>query len=270
MATLLDTTINDTGSLYLPRGTTAQRPSSPVDGDMRYNTDLGYIEFYFKGFWINAETNIGGVPMEGLRLLVDVGNPNSWDGSTLTDVSGNNVTVTRNGGTEQTSSTGSKYFTGGTGNNIGFAINASAEPFTVMTLCGYNGGNRERITSTNSGNNWLLGHWSNGDVRYYAEGWIIQSSSSGNGASNNQWGVHVGTGRTNFEGGLGVDEWQYWKNGTMRQQSTGGSNGPTSLGINTHPEKSDWKWQFIAVWDRVLIEEEIRSLSTALLARGGF
>jgi len=277
MATLLDTTINDTGSLYLPRGTTAQRPASPVDGDMRYNTDLGYIEFYFKGFWINAETNIGGIPMEGLQLLCGVGNPDSWNGSTLTDVSGNNRTVTISGTvTEQTSGTGSKYLTGGQGaGRIDFAVNMSSEPYTVMTLCGYNGGTRGRLTTTGpGGNNWLLGHWSNGDARYYAEGWVYNGSSSGGGAGNNQWGVHVGTGRTNFVGGLGVDEWQYWKNGTMRQQSTGGSNGPTSLRVgawtSNTSEPSDWKWQFLAAWDRVLIEEEIRSLSTALLARGGF
>ena len=275
MATLKNTVVNDTGSVYLPRGTTAQRPSNPGNGAMRYNTTLGYVEFFFLGFWINAENNKGGVPMEGLLLLADAGNPASWNGSTLTDISGNNVPITISGTvTEQTSNTGSKYLTGGQGaGRIDFSINVSTATnnnFTVMTTCGYNGGTRNRITTTGpGGNNWLLGHWSDGDARYFADGWISQNSSSGGGAANNQWGTHVGTGRTNT-GRINMDEWQYWKNGTMRQQSTGGSNGPTSLGINTHPETSDWKWQFLAVWDRVLIEEEIRNLSTALLARGGF
>jgi len=45
------TTINDqqntgTGALGLPVGTTAQRPASPVNGYMRFNTTIGYGEYY--------------------------------------------------------------------------------------------------------------------------------------------------------------------------------------------------------------------------------
>jgi hypothetical protein len=246
---------------------------------MRYNTDLGYVEFYWKGIWVNAETNKGGVPMDGLELLVDVGNPSSWNGSTLTDISGNNRTVTIGGTvTEQTSSSGSKYLTGGqSAGRIDFAVDMSAEPYTVMTLCGYNGGTRGRITTTGpGGNNWLLGHWSSGDARYYAEGWISQNSSSGGGAANNQWGVHVGTGRTNT-GRINMNEWQYWKNGgllTVNVDRAGGTNGPTSLRVGAWTsdgnEPSDWKWQFIAAWSRILEEDEIRGLSAALMDRGGF
>ena len=277
MATLKNTIVDDTGSVYLPRGTTAQRPATPVDGAMRYNTDLGYVEFYWKGIWVNAETNKGGVPMEGLMFLMDVDNPDSWNGSTLTDISGNNVSVSISGAvTEQTSATGSKYLTGGTSATISIPLNVNslAPNFhTVMTVCGYNGGTRERITST-AGNNWLLGHWSNGDARYYAEGWVSQNSSSGGGAGNNQWGVHVGTARRNT-GRIDMNEWQYWKNGgllTVNVNRSGGTSGPTSLQINGvgGGEKSDWKWQFLAVWNRVLTEDEIRDLSGAILSRGGF
>jgi len=40
-----------TGGLYLPSGTTAQRPASPATGQMRFNTTLGYAEFYALGNW---------------------------------------------------------------------------------------------------------------------------------------------------------------------------------------------------------------------------
>jgi len=46
MATLKNTTIDDTGHLTTAVGTTAQRPGSPSDGMVRYNTDLGYHEYY--------------------------------------------------------------------------------------------------------------------------------------------------------------------------------------------------------------------------------
>ena len=45
MANLKNTTVNDTGFLQLPVGTTAQRPT-PAAGQMRFNTSTGKAEFY--------------------------------------------------------------------------------------------------------------------------------------------------------------------------------------------------------------------------------
>jgi len=52
MATLKNTTVNDTGFLRLPIGTTAQRPVSPVAGYIRYNTTLSYLEIYTGNNWL--------------------------------------------------------------------------------------------------------------------------------------------------------------------------------------------------------------------------
>jgi len=46
MADLKNTSISDTGFLQLPSGTTAQRPASAVQGQMRYNTTLNLVEIY--------------------------------------------------------------------------------------------------------------------------------------------------------------------------------------------------------------------------------
>ncbi len=51
MATLKNTTINDTGFLQLPKGTTAQRPGSPATGYTRYNTDYNKPEFWNGSIW---------------------------------------------------------------------------------------------------------------------------------------------------------------------------------------------------------------------------
>ena len=45
MATLKNTTINDTGFLRLPKGTTGQRPGDD-EGRLRYNTDSNAVEYY--------------------------------------------------------------------------------------------------------------------------------------------------------------------------------------------------------------------------------
>lgn len=51
MATLKNTTLNTTGFINLPAGTTAQRPGSPEEGMIRFNTTLNYVEYYTGASW---------------------------------------------------------------------------------------------------------------------------------------------------------------------------------------------------------------------------
>lgn len=51
MANLKNTTIDDTGFFQLPTGNTSQRPSSPQNGELRYNTDTQKVEVYDNGKW---------------------------------------------------------------------------------------------------------------------------------------------------------------------------------------------------------------------------
>jgi hypothetical protein len=44
-----------TGSLGLPAGTTAQRPTSPQNGTLRYNTSTQSIEVFTSGSWLNIK-----------------------------------------------------------------------------------------------------------------------------------------------------------------------------------------------------------------------
>jgi hypothetical protein len=43
--------LDSTNSMMISKGTTAQRPTSPVNGHMRYNTDENEFEFYQNGAW---------------------------------------------------------------------------------------------------------------------------------------------------------------------------------------------------------------------------
>ena len=45
--------LNSTGGLNVPSGTTAQRPASPVNGMLRYNTTIPQLEIYING-WVSA------------------------------------------------------------------------------------------------------------------------------------------------------------------------------------------------------------------------
>jgi len=88
MANLKDLSINDTGFIKLPSGTTAQRPGSASVGMIRHNSSLNIIEYYNGTSWVNI---VESIVTSGLVLNLDAGNTSSYPGSgtTWTDLSGN-------------------------------------------------------------------------------------------------------------------------------------------------------------------------------------
>ena len=50
---------NSTGSIQLPAGSTAQRPGSPTNGDIRYNNSDHQVEAYKNGNWQNVGSGAG-------------------------------------------------------------------------------------------------------------------------------------------------------------------------------------------------------------------
>lgn len=46
ISTAQNVTLNSTGALTVPSGTTAQRPASPTNGMLRYNTTIPQLEIY--------------------------------------------------------------------------------------------------------------------------------------------------------------------------------------------------------------------------------
>ena len=48
---IYDVQTTSTGAFDMPAGTTAQRPGSPTEGNIRYNTDLDTTEIYAEGAW---------------------------------------------------------------------------------------------------------------------------------------------------------------------------------------------------------------------------
>lgn len=55
MAELKNTTFSDSGFLELPSGTTAERPSSPSSGMLRYNTTNNVMEVYDGSNWTTVD-----------------------------------------------------------------------------------------------------------------------------------------------------------------------------------------------------------------------
>lgn len=51
VAAFVNPSFSGTGFILIPKGTTAERPVSPVNGEMRYNTDTNQFEGYQGGAW---------------------------------------------------------------------------------------------------------------------------------------------------------------------------------------------------------------------------
>ena len=71
MATLKNTTINDTGFITLPTGTTAQRPAIPVAGMTRFNTTLGEVEVYNgTGWYSRSNPNNNNITFPSISISI--------------------------------------------------------------------------------------------------------------------------------------------------------------------------------------------------------
>jgi hypothetical protein len=86
MANLTNLTINDTGYIQLPSGTTAQRPVSPLTGYVRFNTTMGLVEYYNGTYWIDQTTGRiaeGSIVTSNLLLHLDSSKPTSYRGGNV-------------------------------------------------------------------------------------------------------------------------------------------------------------------------------------------
>lgn len=52
--------VDNTGAFVVPVGTTAQRPGTPADGMIRYNTTTGKLEARIAGSWTDIDSGGGG------------------------------------------------------------------------------------------------------------------------------------------------------------------------------------------------------------------
>jgi|694.fasta_scaffold104568_4 hypothetical protein len=262
MATLKNTTINDTGFITLPTGTTAQRPVSPIAGMMRFNSTIGLGEYYNGSSWIS----ISPVPTEGLVFFVDAGQSSSYpgSGSTWFDISGYNRNLSLGAGVTYVSQFGGvlEFAENSTGyaRLDGSSFNLSNSNNTVISwVRKMNNGNDGR-TITAWQNNWLMAHHDNTYGDYYAEGWITE----GQGTSDTTWRQFAVTGNTS------ADIWQSYINDSFIISSSNGSQGPNGWNINSqYDQYSHAQISCIIAWNRVLSATEITGVYNYYRTRFG-
>ena len=94
-----NTTFNSTAQIKFPAGTTAQRSGSPVDGMMRYNSDLDSFEGYVDGAWggISGAQAGGAIVTNKDTVSVNYTMPSGTNGMSVgpvTIASGVTITIT--------------------------------------------------------------------------------------------------------------------------------------------------------------------------------
>ena len=119
-------TCNGTGGFTFPAGNTAQRPTNPVNGTIRHNTQTNSIEGYINGSWLNVMSN----PYT-MYYLVAAGGGSGNDGYI------NESTIAGGGG--------------GAGGLL--MSNISADPGTIYTITVGAGGAYARADNTSPGGN---------------------------------------------------------------------------------------------------------------------
>ena len=297
MATLKNTIIQDTGSLALPSGTTAQRPNPATDGDFWYNTDTGYPEYYYKGFWADARTGQGGIVTNGLVMLIQPGNPACYPGSgtTLTDLTGNGNNMTLVGSPTYNAAYGGYFAGSGANQFITSTHNGNAAGFTVIAVTRYtanSGGGRIVCSGQPTTTNWLLGHHGNNNRSYYSEGWVNDTNSDGADGTTagtpanstilttaptvtrSAWAIHCGTGAS------GIDQYGYWCNGGLVARNNAGNGTYANIGVNVYgialtpsvtgsTQPSSWQFNMLLCYNRVLTDDEIKKTTAAIRIRNG-
>jgi hypothetical protein len=259
MATLKNTIINDTGFLTVPTGNTAARPGSPVNGQVRYNTDSQILENYANSAWVTP------VVTSGLVMYLDPGNKASYAGfgTTLRDLTGNGKNGLLINSPTYSATSGGVFQFNGTNNYISVStLNLASGTYTVMGAARYTGATRGRII-TSLTNNWLLGNWSSSTQNYYAAGWVTPAAATG--PNDTTWRIYAGTGNT-----AGASYAFYVNAALNTGPTTGGSAGPNGLSLGAYNGSSEWttgEVGFVLAYNRVLTAAEIYQNYNAFRSR---
>ena len=281
MALLKNTVINDVGAITLPKGTSSQRPTNPPEGALRYNTDLGYTECYWKGYWFDLATGAGKPVMRDLVAHFDSNHPdsNTGSGNIWYDISANNnnaslVGITRTtstpGNVLQTNGNSSSYIEMDSNTNGAFNLVNTLEGYSVIVCQRYSGATRGRMLNGRR-NNWLIGNWSSGMVEHYAEGWIYGASGGGTRYTNDElWRV---TGAT---GSVDADHFTFWCDGQRLAgpEDSGGSQGPNGFVVGLYgntmtSEHSTGQISEILIYNRAMTPDEMKQSMFAMMKKNG-
>lgn len=278
-----------TDVIALPRGTTAQRPTAPLVGMLRFNTSIDALEYYTT---VSSWSKVGTFSPRDYTGLVGWYTATSYNSGTWTDLSGNgnNATSTRgtinkashNGATYGASATFDVLY-GNTSAGIQFPSAILPSTFTLYHVARYNldigvtGGNevgRGRIFD-GVARNWLSGFHGGGSGKFYHEGWISPETDR----HGNYWMISSDSNSNNYDsnGGSYVRSRSKNANGGVVYINTGGGNATRQLSVNygeytgavQSSETSNWMVAEVIVYNRAMTAAETAAIESYLSFKYG-
>lgn len=209
------------------------------------------------------------IPLTGCCLLLDAGNVRSYPGSGTTwfDLSGNNNNGTLVNGVTWTSANGGYFICDGINDyiDVNTSQNLYSANHTVIGATRYAPGAggiaAGRIINALT-NNYLLGHHGVGCPRYYADGWIWQSSVTN--VDGFSWNFHSGVGN------YSSDIWTYYVNTALITSNSNGANGPLNFRLaHGGAERSNCYIACLYAWTRTLSAIEVETVVASIRGRYG-
>jgi hypothetical protein len=200
-AQVSDQANTSTGFFALPSGTTAQRPASPANGYIRYNTTTGSMEGYLNGAWIV----IRGGAYTGSYYVVSGGGAGGGDNSGNAQQAGGggaggvlSNTWTLSPGTVYTITVGA----GGAGSTTKGVNGSNSAIQTIVNSTG-GGGGGAFVTEATSGGSGGGGRSNAANAGSGAAGTSGQGNAGGNGGTASLGGAGGGGGGAGGTGGAG-------------------------------------------------------------------
>lgn len=212
MATFKNTNINDTGLLQLPSGNTAQRPSSPQAGMIRYNTSIQDTEYYDGSGWrsiseVNPEASGGEIidtEIAGVAYRIHM----FKSSSTFTVTKGGEVDylIVAGGGGGGSSPTNNNDGCGGggAGGLLQGVTNVTAQAYTITVGAGGAGVNSSLTPGGDGGNSSAFSQTAIGGGGGATQNTAGRNGGSGGGAGNGGGsGPYAGGAGTSGQGNAG-------------------------------------------------------------------
>lgn len=167
MAILKNVNLAENTTVNLPKGTQSERPVSPEEGYIRYNTTLDKVEYYKNGAWRFSPDII----KDDLVVYLDAGNLDSYSGSGSTwfDLSGSNINGSISGASHSFFQKGCFDFDGVNDViTLSTSVNFSAEQTLIMGLRPEESdGNRRNPYNQAYGGYGTITHEPGGNLNYF-------------------------------------------------------------------------------------------------------
>jgi hypothetical protein len=204
------------------------------------------------------------IPTNGLVMLVDAANPQSYPGSGATwfDLSPNGHNISLGAGVSYTNSGATKvlqFAEDSTGYGRNTSLNLASSNFTVISWVRKLSDGNDGRTITAYNNNWLLAHHDNTYGDYYAEGWV---NDIGSPTSDTIWRMFTGT------GDISGDSYSLYINDSLIVTNSNGSAGPNGWNLNNQYDQfSSCQIANLICYNRVLSTGEVTQVYNAYKTR---